>query len=36
MTAAPLTLAALAPAPVWVGWKPETRDGRTTKIPLTP
>ena len=36
MTAAPLTLVALAVAPVWVGWKTQTRDGRAVKIPFDP
>ena len=32
----PVTLAALAPLPIWVGWRREVRDGRTTKVPYCP
>ena len=36
MQPAALTLAALAPRPLWVGWRKETRDGRPTKVPYDP
>ena len=31
-----VTLASLASREIWVAWKPETRDGRTTKTPYDP
>jgi hypothetical protein len=31
-----ITLAALVHQPCWVGWKPETRNGLTTKVPYNP
>ena len=36
MQPAALTLAALAPRPLWVGWRKETRDSRPTKVPYDP
>ena len=36
MSAAALTLAALAGLPIWVAWKQETRNGRLTKTPFDP
>jgi hypothetical protein len=33
---ASLTLAELAGRPIWVAWKPETRDGRVTKVAYDP
>jgi hypothetical protein len=36
LSAASITLASLAPHPVWVGWKKETRGGKPTKLPYDP
>jgi hypothetical protein len=33
---ASLTLAELAARPIWAAWKPETRDGRVTKVAYDP
>ena len=31
-----LTLGALADHPIWIGWRPETRKGKRTKVPYDP